>query len=104
MREIPTLRSWHERYEDKGLVVIGNHAPEFNFDKKKANVEEAMAKLGIKYRVVMDNEFTNWDAFQNRFWPTKYLIDKKGIVRFKTIGEGNHQRTEAMIMKLLAEK
>ncbi len=103
MREIPTLRSWHERYKEKGLVVIGNHAPEFGFEKSKANVESAMTKLGITYPVVMDNEFTNWNAYRNRYWPTKYLIDKKGVVRFTTIGEGNHARTEAMIMKLLAE-
>ncbi len=103
MREIPTLRSWHERYKDQGLVVIGNHAPEFGFEKSKENVEEAMAKLRIAYSVVMDNDFINWNAYHNRYWPTKYLIDKKGIVRFRTIGEGNHARTEAMIAQLLAE-
>lgn len=103
MREIPALRSWHERYGDKGLVVIGNHAPEFGFEKSRANVEKAIAKLGIAYPVVMDNGFVNWNAYGNRYWPTKYLIDKKGTVRFKAIGEGGHERAEAMIKKLLAE-
>ena len=67
------------------------------------NVKEALVKLNVPYPVVMDNDFTNWRAYNNRYWPTKYLIDKKGIVRFKTIGEGNYEATEAEIKKLLAE-
>ncbi len=97
------MRSWHERYKEKGLVVIGNHAPEFGFEKDVDNVKKAIVKLNVPYPVVMDNDFTNWNAYGNRFWPTKYLIGKKGIVRFKTIGEGNYKATEAEIKKLLAE-
>lgn len=103
MRELPTLRSWHERYRHRGLVIIGNHAPEFDFEKSRENVEAAIARLRVPYPVVMDNQFANWKAYRNRYWPTKYLIDKRGIVRFQTIGEGNHARTEAMILQLLAE-
>ena len=87
----------------QGLVVIGNHSPEFSFEKERKNVEQAMKRLGVNYPVVMDNDHVNWNAFGNRYWPTKYLIGKKGIIRFKTIGEGNHKKTEAMIRKLLAE-
>ncbi len=67
------------------------------------NVKKAIKRLNVPYPVVMDNDFVNWRAYHNRYWPTKYLIDKKGIVRFKTIGEGNHARTEEMINTLLAE-
>ena len=97
------LRSWHERFKDEGLVVIGNHAPEFGFEKSEKNVREALDRFRIGYPVVMDNDFANWKAYGNRYWPTKYLIDKKGVVRFFNIGEGNHERTEAMIRRLLAE-
>ena len=84
-------------------MVIGNHAPEFNFEKSEANVRKSLTRLNVPFAVVMDNGFQNWNAYRNRYWPTKYLIDKKGVVRFKTIGEGNYERTEAMIQKLLAE-
>ncbi len=84
-------------------MIIGNHAPEFGFEKSEANLRGAVARHQVAYPVVMDNDHANWRAFGNRFWPTKYLIDKKGMVRFKTIGEGNHERTEAMIQKLLRE-
>lgn len=67
------------------------------------NVKKAIKRLNVPYPVVMDNDHVNWRAYHNRFWPTKYLIDKKGVVRFKTIGEGNHAQTEDMITKLLAE-
>ncbi|MDP6279008.1 MAG: redoxin domain-containing protein [Nitrospinota bacterium] len=100
---MPVIRSWHERFKEKGLVVIGNHAPEFDFEKEVANVKKSLVRLNVPYPVVMDNDHANWRAFHNRYWPTKYLIDKKGVVRFKTIGEGNHQTTEKMIKTLLAE-
>ncbi len=103
MRDIPHVRSWHERYKDKGLVVIGNHAPEFDFEKSEQNLRSAMERLGVPFPVVMDNDFVNWRAFRNRYWPTKYLIDKRGIVRLKVIGEGGYARIESMIQSLLAE-
>jgi len=68
-----------------------------------SNVKKAIARLNVPYPVVMDNDHVNWRAFNNRFWPTVYLIGKKGIVRYKTIGEGNHARTEETIKTLLAE-
>lgn len=85
------------------MVVISNHAPEFAHEKSVENVKKAIKELNVPYPVVMDNDFVNWNVYRNRYWPTKYLIDKKGKVRFKTIGEGNYERTEAMIKQLLAE-
>ena len=84
-------------------MVIGNHAPEFAFEKSEENVRKSLTRLNVPFAVVMDNDFQNWNAYRNRYWPTKYLIDKKGVVRFKTIGEGNYERTEAVIKTLLAE-
>lgn len=100
---MPAVRSWHQRYKGKGLVVILNHAPEFAFEKNVSNVRAALARHKITFPVVMDNDHTNWRAFGNRYWPTKYLIGKKGIIRFKRIGEGHYEATEAMIQKLLVE-
>lgn len=103
MRDIPHVRSWHEQYKNKGLIVIGNHAPEFSFEKSEQNVKTTIARLNVPFPVVMDNDFTNWHAFMNRYWPTKYLIDKKGVIRLKVIGEGSYEQTENMIQRLLAE-
>lgn len=83
--------------------MIGNHAPEFASERSEKNLREALARRGIAYPVVMDNDSVNWKAYGNRYWPTKYLIDKKGVIRFFSIGEGGHERTEAMILRLLAE-
>ncbi len=103
IRTLPFLIEWDKKYGDNGLVIIGVHTPEFEFEKVKENVEAAIKKYGITYRVVQDNDYATWSAFRNRFWPRKYLIDKDGFIRFDHIGEGAYEETEKMIQKLLAE-
>ena len=103
IRTLPHLTAWDERYKDKGLVIIGVHTPEFEFEKEAENVRTAMQKGGIKYRVVQDNDYVTWRAFRNRYWPRKYLIDQDGFIRFDHIGEGAYDTTERKIQELLAE-
>ncbi len=100
---IPDLKKWHARYFDQGLVIVGVHSPEFSYEHSERYVRESIAKLGIKYAVVMDNDFRIWRAYNNVYWPTVYLIDKKGAIRYKHIGEGAYDETERMIRQLLGE-
>lgn len=100
---IPSLREWYEKYADQGLVIIGNHYPEFNHEKDLDNLKDAVERFQIEYPVAQDNDGDTWRAFENRYWPTLYLIDKKGNIRYKHIGEGAYQETEAAIQALLAE-
>jgi hypothetical protein len=85
------------------LVVIGNHYPEFSYEEDLDNLIEALSELDISYPVAQDNEGKTWRAYKNRYWPTLYLIDKQGNIRFTHIGEGRYQETEAAIQALLAE-
>jgi len=103
IRTLPFLNDWQSKYADKGLVIIGVHTPEFEFEKKKENVEDAIAKHGVEYLVVQDNDYRTWRAFNNRFWPRKYLIDKEGFIRYDHIGEGAYEETELIIQQLLSE-
>ncbi|MAG78620.1 thiol-disulfide isomerase [archaeon] len=103
IRTFPYLKSWHQKYKDQGLVIIGVHTPEFGFEEKFENVKMAMEKYGINYRVVQDNNYATWKVFKNRFWPRKYLIDAEGYIRFNHIGEGAYVETEKKIQELLAE-
>lgn len=103
LRTIPYLREWQTRYSDKGLVIIGVHTPEFSFAKNPRNVEKAIQRLTIFYPVVTDNEYLIWEAFANRYWPAKYLIDKAGYIRYCHYGEGNYGNTEHTIQALLVE-
>jgi hypothetical protein len=100
---IPSLKEWHDRYANLGLVIIGNHYPEFSHEKDLDNLQEAVQRLGIPYAVAQDNEGTTWRAYNNRFWPTLYLIDKNGDIRYTHIGEGAYEETESAIQALLAE-
>ena len=84
-------------------MIIGNHAPEFRHERKLENVRREVKALGIHYPVCIDNDFVNWKAYRNRYWPTKYLVDKRGIIRYVRIGEGGYASTEAMIERLLGE-
>lgn len=103
IRTLPYIESWHEKYEKDGLVVIGVHSPEFEFEKKYENVLAAVEKYGIRYPVVLDSEHATWNAYQNRYWPRKYLIDANGRIRYDHIGEGGYGETEAKIVELLSE-
>ena len=104
IRSVPYVRAWYQRYRDQGLVVIGVHAPEFAFERDPANVRKAVADLGIRYPVALDNDLTVWRAFDNRYWPAHYLADAQGRIRYHHFGEGSTEETEAAIRALLAEK
>jgi len=103
LRTLPYIKEWHRRYAKDGLVIIGVHAPEFEFGKKLENVKRAVKDLGIEYPVVLDNEFRIWRAFANQFWPRKFLMDARGIIRYDHAGEGDYQQTEGAIQQLLKE-
>ena len=100
---IPSLREWHEKYSPEGLVVIGNHYPEFGYERDLDNLKAAIVDLDVPYAVAQDNDGVTWRAYRNRYWPTLYLIDKTGHIRYVHIGEGRYGETEAAIQTLLAE-
>ncbi len=102
-RVMPHLREWHDRYAERGLVVIGNHYPEFAYEEDLENLRAALQRFEIEYPVVQDNDGMNWRAYRNRYWPTLYLIDKRGHLRYQHIGEGAYDTTEVAIQTLLAE-
>ena len=104
IRTLPFITSWNEKYSDHGLLVIGIHSPEFEFEKDPQNVKIAIEKYGITYPVVMDNSMETWKAFENNYWPRKYIADHKGNLRYDHIGEGGYQETEKIIQQLLDER
>ncbi|MEK6948633.1 MAG: thioredoxin family protein, partial [Nanoarchaeota archaeon] len=104
IRTLPYLKDWHDKYADKGLVILGVHTPEFEFEKEYENVKSAVEKYMIKYPVVQDNNYETWRAYKNRYWPHKYLIDIDGFIRYDHIGEGAYAETERVIQELLKEK
>ena len=103
LRSIPYVRAWAEKYKDKGLVVIGVHAPEFAFEKQVDNVKKAVADLKIGYPVAIDNDYAIWRAFNNQYWPAHYFLDAEGRIRHHHFGEGNYDESENVIRELLAE-
>ena len=103
LRTIPYVRAWHERYAKDGLVIIGVHAPEFAFERNPDNVRKAVADLGIRYPVALDNKYSLWGALKNRYWPAHYFVDAKGRVRYHHFGEGKYEESERVIRQLLAE-
>ena len=104
IRTFPYLNDWNDKYKDQGLVIVGIHTPEFAFEKKRENVVEAMKKYGITFPVVMDNDYGTWNAYQNSYWPRKYLIDLDGNSVYDHIGEGQYEETEMKIQELLKVK
>ncbi|MGH9877710.1 MAG: redoxin domain-containing protein, partial [Nitrososphaerales archaeon] len=104
IRTIPYLNAWYEKYADQGLVIIGVHSPEFEFEKNIDNVKTAVEKYGIEYPVVQDNDKGTWKAYENRYWPRKYLVDDEGFIRYDHIGEGGYAETEKVIQSLLTER
>lgn len=103
-RTLPYLRAWYEKYKDQGLEIIGLHTPEFAFEHLLPNVEVAVKKFGLEYPVVLDNDFSTWNALGNQYWPRKYLIDIDGYIVYDHAGEGNYAETEAAIVKALEER
>ena len=103
-RTLPYLNEWYKKYEDEGLVIIGLHTPEFSFEKIKKNVEKAVKDFNVKYPVVLDNDFSTWNAYKNQYWPRKYLIDIDGYIVYDHAGEGQYEETEVAIQKALRER
>lgn len=104
IRTFPYVTSWYEKYKDSDFVIVGVHSPEFEFEKNPDNVTAAMEEYGITYPVVQDNDFKIWRAYNNRYWPAHYLIDKNGKIRYTHFGEGKYQETENKIRELLGEE
>ena len=101
-RTLPFLRRMHDQYQPD-FTVVGVHSPEFAFERSVQNVERAVREHGLEYPVGLDNDFAAWNAYENRYWPTMYLVDRAGQIRYTHIGEGNYGRTETAIRTLLAE-
>jgi len=101
LRTLPYVAAWDERYRDRGLVVVGVHAPEFGFEHDLDNVRRAVADLGVGYPVVLDNDFTIWRSFENHYWPAVYLVGRDGQIGFRHFGEGAYEETERAIQQLL---
>ena len=103
IRTMPYLRDWHAKYADRGLALIGVHTPEFEYEKLAENVIDASDELGVVWPVAQDNDFRTWRAYDNRYWPAKYLMDADGVVRYRHFGEGEYDETERRIRELLEE-
>jgi len=101
---LPFVKSWNDRYREKGLTVIGVHSPEFDDERKIENLRREVASLGIRYPVVTDNDYQTWKAYHVEAWPTIFLLDKEGRIRWMHVGEGDYDEAEHLIQKLLAEK
>jgi thiol-disulfide isomerase/thioredoxin len=100
---LPFVKRWHERYGDKGLTIVGVHSPEFDGEKKIENVRREVASLNLRFPVVTDNDHETWRAYKVEAWPTIFVLDKSGSVRWKHVGEGAYEETERTIQKLLEE-
>ncbi len=103
IRTFPYLKLWHARYADDGLVILGVHTPEFEFEKDLNNVVQATRDNGILWPVALDNDYKTWNNYSNRYWPAKYLVDQDGVVRYTHFGEGEYAATEKKIRELLVE-
>ncbi|MET0330585.1 MAG: thioredoxin family protein [Dyella sp.] len=101
IRTFPHVNHLYDTYKDQGLVVIGVHAPEFDFEKNQANVTEAVKRFGIHYPVAMDDDMATWSAWNNEYWPAEYLVDQQGNVVTHHYGEGNYLEMENAIRGLL---
>lgn len=103
IRTLPYVQAWHERYRDHGLTVIGVHTPEFTFAQYESNVERGIREFGLTYPIVIDSNREIWKSFANRYWPTKYLLDQEGYLRYGHFGEGGYSECEQVIQELLRE-
>jgi len=101
---LPYVRQWYTTYKDKGLVVIGVHYPEFSYERDLNNLKTAIQDLNVLWPVVQDNDGAAWSAYRQAYWPTVYLIDKQGHIRYQRIGEGGYAQTEQAINALLGER
>ena len=99
----PYVKQWHQQYADKGLVIIGVHSPEFSYERDIAKVQQYIQEHDIRFPVPIDNDFSTWNRYGNRYWLAMYLIDKQGVIRHVRVGEGRYQETERLIQSLPAE-
>lgn len=102
-RQFPYVRAWAEKYRDKGLVVIGVHSPEFEFEKNLENVRQMASEIGVRSPIAVDSNFIIWQAFHNAYWPALYFVDSQGRVRHHQFGEGDYEQSERVIKQLLTE-
>jgi thioredoxin family protein len=103
LRTLPYVRAWAERYHDRGLVVIGAHTPEFDFEHDLDNVRRALQAMRVDYPIAVDNDYAIWNGFENQYWPALYLVDAQGAIRHRQFGEGGYVEAERMIQRLLTE-
>jgi len=103
LRTLPYLRAWHERYQDLGLEIVGVHTPEFRFARRPQFVKAAIGRLGLRWPVILDNKQEIWTSYANRYWPTVYLIDPQGYIRFSHAGDRGYTQIETAIQTLLQE-
>ena len=101
VRTLPHLKALYSRYHSDGLVIVGMHSPEFDFEKVAANVRDAVSRLAVTWPVALDSQMQTWNAYANNYWPAEYLIDKRGHVRHAHFGEGEYPHTEQLIRTLL---
>ena len=101
---LPFINDWNKRHREKGLTIIGVHSPEFDEEKNIENLRRQVSSLGISYPIVTDNDYETWNAYKVEAWPTVFLLDKQGRIRWMHVGEGAYAETEELIQKLLAEK
>jgi len=104
IRPMPYIDDWNQKYSNKGLVVVGVHSPEFQFEKNYANAKDAVQRFGIKYPVILDSNHGTWNAYGNNYWPRYYLIDAQGYIRYNHVGEGDYNQIEKSIRSLVAER
>jgi thiol-disulfide isomerase/thioredoxin len=102
LRTLPYVRAWADKYRDQGLVVIGVHSPEFEFEKNVDNVRRAATEMRVDYPIAIDSDFAIWRAFHNQYWPALYVVDAQGHIRHHQFGEGDYERSETIIQQLLA--
>jgi thiol-disulfide isomerase/thioredoxin len=103
LRSLAYLRAWADKYKDQGLLVIGVHTPEFDFEHDVDNVRRAVTDLRVGYPVVIDSDYTIWNAFGNRYWPASYFVDAQGQIRHHRFGEGDYEQSEMILQQLLTE-
>jgi thiol-disulfide isomerase/thioredoxin len=103
LRELPYMEAWAAKYKDAGLVVIGVHAPEFDFERDPANVRTAVSELNVRYPIPIDSSHSIWNNFHNEYWPADYFIDGKGRIRYHHFGEGDYEKSEHVLQSLLKE-
>jgi thiol-disulfide isomerase/thioredoxin len=100
---LPYVKGWYEKYREQGLTIVGVHTPELSFERDLDNVKQAVSDYQIGYPVAIDGDFSNWNRYHVMAWPTWFILDKEGYIRYSHIGEGDYSGSEAMIQKLLAE-